>query len=867
MRLRVTPMAHPRSISTQAVITLSNDWQVYLIKPGAFGTPADLRVANPASVSAHVPGTVVSAHQDAGSKALAHQSPDDWDVWYMCGFPAPKESDAKTAAHLVFEGLATLADVWLNDVPLLHSENMFLRHVVDVAPLLRLDNELTIRFSSLNRFLEARRARPAWKTHLVDHQQLRWVRTSLVGRMPGWHYEARTIHAVGPWKPISLVLDRVIRLENSDIQVSVDGKNGVVQAHIRGKSIKGQVCAATLWVGDEAANLHVVQEATGHFSLHGAAHLANVSLWWPHTHGNAQPLYPVRVSLDTDFGPVEIDYGQTGFRTLSINTDKGDFPAAINDTPVFLRGACWNSVDAMRLIGEASDYDRPLDLARDAHMNLLRLPGTGFYESDAFYDGCARRGMGIWQDFAFALMDYPSHDTAFAESATTEARQFLDRLQLNPALIVLCGNSECESAGAMHGLPREQWDNALFTEILPQAAREMRPDVPWVRSSQWGGAMPFHVNSGVGHYYGVGAYLRPLDDVRRSHVRFATECLGFANIPDEQAVDALLAHGEWPGRHPSWKAGVPRNVSLGWDFDDVRDHYVKQIMGEDPLAALYSDTERYLMLGRITNGELMAQTFAEWRRADSPCRGALVWWYQDLWPGAGWGILDAQGRPKSVYYYLKRSLAPLAVFVSDEGLNGLRVHVVNERAYAASGNLRITLYREKQSVSHEKIIPLQIAPRGAWEGSVDELVGHFVDSTYAYRFGPATQGVTAAVFEEIMPVLTPPINARAFFFPHGQKLAPAADLGLEAMAKLRPDGQYELTVRAARFAQAVHIDARGYHASDDFFHVEPNRPYTLTLSPLSPPEKIRPLNGYVNAANSINRTRITLVPHEELAAP
>ncbi len=854
-------MALPRTVSTQTVVPLSGDWDVFVTDPGAFTCPSCLRDANLPSVPGSAPGTVVSALRAVGSKRLDRQSPDDFDVWYVRHFDGPQIGEAdETRASLVFDGLATLADVWLNGEPLLHSENMFVRHVVDVNGLLLPSNELAIRFASLNRFLEARRPRPAWKTHLVDNQQVRWARTSLVGRMSAWHYEPGTIHAVGPWKPISLVLDRVVRIEGSDFRVSLDGTTGVVQAELRGASLDGRVRNAALHVGEESANLTVSQKADGDFSLSGAARVDDASLWWPHTHGETQALYPVRIHLDTDAGPVEIDYGKTGFRALSLDTENGDFAVSVNDTPVFWRGACWQGMDAARLIGEARDYDRPLDLAREANMNMLRVPGTAFYETDAFYDGCAERGIAVWQDFAFALMDYPANDAAFLQSVQVEARQFLDRVQLNPALAVLCGNSECEAASAMHGLPREQWDNGLFTDVLPSAAREIRPDVLWARSSQWGGALPFHVDKGTSHYYGVGAYLRPVDDARRSQVRFTTECLGFANIPSDQAVNAFLARGEWPGRHPSWKAGVPRSVSLGWDFDDVRDYYVKQMLDEDPLAALYSDSERYLMLGRIVNGELMAQTFAEWRRAESPCRGALVWWFQDLWPGAGWGILDDRGKPKSVFYYLKRSLAPLAVFFSDEGLNGLRVHIVNERSRPFAGNLRLTLYRQGQ-VSQEKIVSVSVASRGVWERGVDELIGHFVDSTYAYRFGPPVQNVTAAVLEETDAAKKN--TNRAFFFPQGQKLPSPVDLGLEAQAELRAGGRYDLVVRADKFAHSVHIGARGYHASDDFFHIEPNRPVTITLSPMDKTPKS--LNGTISAANGKERARIVLVPREEAA--
>src|SRR5258708_13406158 len=76
----------------------------------------------------------------------------------------------------------------------------------------------------------------------------------------------------------------------------------------------------------------------------------------------------------------------------------------------------------------------------------------------------------------------------------------------------------------------------------------------------------------------------------------------------------------------------------------------------------------------------MGDVFAEWRRAGSTCGGALVWQLQDLRPGAGWGLIDATGRPKSALHGLARTLQPIQLVMTDEGLNGLDIHLLNQCA-------------------------------------------------------------------------------------------------------------------------------------------------------------------------------------------
>src|SRR5262249_39248537 len=155
-------------------------------------------------------------------------------------------------------------------------------------------HELLIRFGALSSALATKRPRPRWKTRLASHQQLRWIRTSLVGRMPGW---SPPVAPVGPWRPI--VLERWSRLvvDEAHLCARVVSMTGMVTASLRLTSLgMDDIASAVLCVGETTAPLWICRDGET-FTLDGWVAISDPELWWPHTHG-AQRRYPAHVRIE-----------------------------------------------------------------------------------------------------------------------------------------------------------------------------------------------------------------------------------------------------------------------------------------------------------------------------------------------------------------------------------------------------------------------------------------------------------------------------------------------------------------------------------------------------------------------------------------
>lgn len=795
-------MARIVSVSTDTRIDLTDGWTLALSPPGACAGPAEAAALDD-WIPAIVPGTVAAALEAAGRFSHAAPTPlTGVDAWYRV------RPGVAGRFSLAFAGLATLAEVFVDGVPVLTSRSMFVPAAVDVA--LAAGSEIAVVFRALGPAIAARGPRARWRPPMVPAQGLRLVRTSLLGHMPGWCPE---IHPVGPYRPVTLTRRGPVAIRDLRVATRLDGSAGVLDLSC---TVEG-AASATLTCGEATAIGTVGPDGRLAVSLR----LDPVRPWWPHTHGTPH-LYGLRMEA----GPARIDFGTVGFRTLTVDrgADGEGFGLRVNGEPVFCRGAVWTTPDIVRLPGDRAAYAPFIDLAAEAGMTMLRVPGVATYETADFFDLCDERGILVWQDFMFANFDYPAADEAFRAAAVAEAETLLDDLQATPSLAVLCGGSEVYQQAAMFGLPPAAALSPLYETVLRDVAADRRPDAPYVPNAPCGGALPFVPGRGIASYYGVGAYGRGLDDLRRANVRFAAECLAFSNVP---APATLEAHLPRPAvHHPAWKAAVPRDLAASWDFEDVRDTYLGLLHGVDPARLRREDPARYLDLSRRVTGAVMEAAFAEWRRPGSGCGGALVFTLMDLVPGAGWGVIDSTGLPKPAYHALKRAFRPVQVALTDEGTNGLAIHLVNETAAALDTVVEIACLADGAVPVLSRRQPAPLAPRESRTLDAFALIGAFFDVTYAYRFGPRAHDVTVVRLRD---AATGAVLADAYHRPGTDTSAPGRATATARLETL--NGAVRLVLSVDRYQEGLTVEAPGWRADDDGFALAPGADKIVALTP------------------------------------
>lgn len=840
--MQVLATANDLSVSSEVTISLDGDCEYFSTVAGQFANPQDID-ANTVYLPAKIPGVVSQlTHTEHANADL-----DNVDHWYKIQF---KHADtASKRSVLTLNGLLTICEVYLNDTLILSAANAFHPHAVEVSQHLREDNILFLCFRALKPRYQARHPRPKYITRFVNERNLRFFRTPVLGYTPGFSDATKL---VGPYRAISITHQHQCAVISYHVNTTLIDKNtGEISLQLELQYLNAHANQAQILLLDSDTQdevfshaIDLAVDATGKATLRlDQAKIYDIQPYWPHTHGKPkryQLILLLKGGLDE-----RVALGHYGFKKM-VFSHQNQFSIRYNDHPIYLRGACWTPIDPNTLHTDDSTLQSRLTLLRDAGINMLRIPGNMLYESDAFYELCDALGILIYQEFAYTNFDYPEQDEAFVENIRAEAQTFLMRHGAKACLTALSGGSEVYQQACMMGVKIEDIDNRIFSQVLPELVSKFAPNVPYFISSPYAkDKLPIHSGEGPCNYHGVGGYRRSFEDARLFKGKLIVECLPFAHIPEDQSLRKLW-HGKMPEFHsPTWKNAVPRDPGSGWDFSDITDFYLQQLFAIDPVKLRSIDQERYLKLARATLVEAVETTLSIFRANAENGRAALVWNLHDFKAGAGWGYIDILGNPKSAFYALARTSMPTAALFVDEGLDGLAVYLAHDGETQLNCQLKMSLFTEEGRVLEANEQQLTLLPRSTQRISVDYFLGRFIDSSYAYKFGPR-QFIACHV--EVYSEDGSLITEKTYSQPEvTQTISP--NIELTASAKKQSAFEYEIIINTNYPAFYVVLDIDDFLPSDNYFHLMPSTTRRIVIK--TQQSNAKPY-GRVYALNSKN---------------
>jgi beta-mannosidase len=375
---------------------------------------------------------------------------------------------------LVFEGLDTIASIKLNDVELGRVDNMHVPSEFDVTEALVAGrNVLQIRFESAVRTGGARRRK--WfddqgkPQDFVHFDERAFVRKP--GYMSGWDWGPRLVGA-GIFRDVFL-LEYANRI--TDLEVRIEpGDDGIYMVAVRAATEFPEDVTLSIELG-AGASLMANGEGSG-----TAEWFVKGGLWWPRGMGS-QTLHKVIASLPSG-DRVEKQIGLRTIRLVREPDAHGEsFEFQVNGRPFWARGANWIPNDSFP--GQIRDKEIRDQVERFAalNMNMLRVWGGGFYESEEFYDACDAQGVLVWQDFSYACMYYPD-DLRWQEVARKEASFQVRRLRHRASLALWCGNNENlvmwqSKWGGVGQQPDRYYGSNIYDIVLPKVVSELDPAV------------------------------------------------------------------------------------------------------------------------------------------------------------------------------------------------------------------------------------------------------------------------------------------------------------------------------------------------------------------------------------------------------
>lgn len=704
-------------------LSLNGEWKLFYFEPGqglqkrAHTVDFDERDAPPVLVPGDVHTALIRAgilpdpYYDDNPEACGWV--EDYEWWYRTRFTVPAEMQGERF-DMVFEGLDTLADIYLNGQRVGSAQNMFTPYRFDVTAHLRRgeENVLAICFHSVVLEAEKKDVSRYWSAFYKPRV---WLRKAQMNW--GWDWGPRFV-TVGVWRPVRLEAHTTARIAHLFAYTTRLGENGAevrLLAEVERIGKDRRPLVASFGIHDHGQDWRVSAPVVGD-RAETTLWMETPRLWWTHDLGTPH-LYVLEADLLDGARVIHTETTRFGVRTIEVDQSPGlepdttNFTFVLNGVKVFAKGADW--IPADNLIGSIPPerYRKLVRMARDANMNMLRVWGGGIYESPEFYHACDEMGVLVWQDFMFSCAAYPDDDEQFVKEVRREAEAVVKQLRNTPSIALWCGNNENQWIDSMIHWNQPDFPffgRRIYEEILPEVCARHDPSRLYWHGSPWGGDDANSDKTGDKHNWQVWAgmiYPRTSREEPRSNP--TPEGVSYRHYAHDKGrfISEFGIHGT-----PALRT-LQRNIPPEQFFYDSEamlyrikdpDTSRKEKMFE---AHVWQprDMQEFIILSQMVQAEGLKFGIEHYRRRKFECSGALFWQLNDCWPGISWSVIDYYLNPKGAYHYVARAFAPLLYTFRKEEDGSITLWGVNDTPEPASGDLRIRRMRLDGTVLSDEV--------------------------------------------------------------------------------------------------------------------------------------------------------------------
>lgn len=834
---------------------------------------ADIRDWHPAQVPGVVQTDLLRAalipdpyYQDNES-GLQWIGNTDWE--YRTSFQVDSSTLCHEHVDMVFDGLDTFADVYLNDRSVLKANNMFRRWRIPAKGLLKPgSNNLRVVFHSpIQQMLAYVRKLPYILPAIstINGGNEESIPTAPYTRKApyqyGWDWGPRFV-TEGIWQPIRLEIWDTVRIENFHIhqqKISIDAASVSAELEIEAsRNINASVTYSHDNLSGSSANdgAQTVHLDPGINRIAYALRITSPKLWYPLGYG-AQDRYHFAASIRIGRELAAHADVKTGLRSIELRRASDQwgksFTFLINGIPVFAKGANVIPFDSFPPRETKAQHRLILESARDAHMNMVREWGGGFYEYDDFYEICDELGILVWQEFSFGGDMVPG-DVPFQDNVRAEAIDQIKRLRDHPSIVVWCGNNEIET-GWYHWGDRQEFKEAispaardqvwkdyiiLFADILKSTVTEYADPVPYWPSSpsaNWE-EIPDNDHNGDTHYWQVWHAQAPAEDYLKQLPRFMTE-FGFQSFPEMRTIRAFATPGDLDIRsavmqaHQKNKGGNERILTYM-----LREY-------REP-----KDFASFVYLSQVQQAEIIKLGAEHLRRQRPRTMGSLYWQLNDCWPVASWASIDYFGRWKALQYYARRFYDDLLISpYRHEGK--IDVYVVSDKLqpFAATVHVRLLDFAGRSALEQNQEIKVPALSSASYL-TLDER-------SLLSKADPRRSFVVVD-----LAVNGKQVSRNLVFFEHMHHLDLPDPVPIQKELR-RSGNSYVLELQSPVLARNVNVSFGDLDTqlSDDYYDLLPNEPVTVTVKSSATLEQLRGAMNIRSLTDSFGRN-LEIIGHD-----